>query len=49
MTGENFPFFGELLGHRRHLTTAGYAHLADRHIVEASERAGTLIAHTMAG
>ena len=29
MSGENLPLVGELLGHRRHRTTAGYAHLAD--------------------
>ncbi len=28
---------GKLLGHRRHRATAGYAHLADAHLVEAAE------------
>ena len=29
MAGENLPLVGQMLGHRRHATTAGYAHLAD--------------------
>ena len=28
-------------------TTAGYAHLADAHLVEAAERVGTLLAQAM--
>ena len=40
MSGENLPLVGKLLGHRRHRTTAGYAHLADVHLVEAAERVG---------
>ncbi len=44
MSGENLPLVGRLLGHRRHRTTAGYAHLADRHMAEAAERVGRLIA-----
>ena len=40
MSGENLPLVGKLLGHRRHRTTAGYAHLADGHLVEAAERSG---------
>ncbi len=38
MAGENLPLVGKLLGHRRHRTTAGYAHLADAHLVEAAEK-----------
>ena len=34
MSGENLPLVGKLLGHRRHRTTASYAHLADGHLVE---------------
>ncbi len=49
MSGENLPQVGKLLGHRRHRTTAGYAHLADGHLVEAAERVGALIAEAMAG
>ncbi len=49
MSGENLPQVGKLLGHRRHRTTAGYAHLADGHLVEAAERVGNLIAEGMAG
>ena len=44
MSGENLPLVGKLLGHRRHRTTAGYAHLADGHLVEAAEKVGNIIA-----
>ena len=44
MSGENLPLAGRLLGHR---TTAGYAHLADDHLVEAAERVGDTIAKAM--
>ena len=47
MAGENLPLVGRLLGHRRHRTTAGYAHLADAHLVEAAEKVGSLIAVQM--
>ena len=47
MAGENLPQVGRLLGHKRHRTTAGYAHLADGHLVEAAEKVGTLIAEAM--
>ena len=47
MAGENLPLVGKLLGHRRHRTTAGYAHLADRHVVEAAEKVGGAIAKAM--
>ena len=53
MSGRNLPLLGKLLGHRRHRTTAGYAHLDDGYLVEASERIGGIIAtqkeirHTM--
>ena len=47
MSGENLPLVGKLLGHRRHRTTAGYAHLADRHLVEAAERIGAIIIEMM--
>ena len=48
MAGENLPLVGKLLGHRRHRTTAGYAHLADAHLVEAAEKVGRIIARAMA-
>ena len=35
---------GKLLGHRRRSTTAGYAHLADAHLVETAEKVGSTIA-----
>ena len=47
MAGENLPLVGKLLGHRRHRTTAGYAHLDDAHLVEAAEKVGCLIADAM--
>ena len=47
MSGENLPLVGKLLGHRRHQTTAGYAHLADGHPVEAAERVGSIIVAAM--
>ena len=47
MAGENLPLVGKLLGHKRHRTTAGYAHLADAHLVEAAERVGSLVAEAM--
>ena len=40
MAAENLPLVGMLLGHRRHRTTARYAHLADAHLVEAAEKVG---------
>ena len=47
MSGEGLSQIGKLLGHRRHRTTAGYAHLADAHIVEAAEKVGNIIAKAM--
>ena len=48
MSGEKLPLVGKLLGHRRRATTAGYAHLADDHLVTAAERVGNAIAEAMA-
>ena len=48
MAGENLPLVGKLLGHRRHRTTAGYAHLADEHLVKAAEKVGNIIGEAMA-
>ena len=36
ISGENLPLVGKLLEHRRHATTAGYAHLADEHLAAAA-------------
>ena len=47
MVGETLPLVGKLLGHRRHRTTAGYAHLADAYLVEAAERIDRVIADAM--
>ena len=44
MSGENLLLVGKLLGHRRHSTTAGYAHLADAHLIET---VGCIIARAM--
>ena len=49
MAGENLPLVGKLLGHRRHRTTAGYAHVADGHLAVTAERIGCLIAEAMNG
>ena len=49
MAGAGLPLVDRLLGHSRHRTTAGYAHLADAHLVEAAEKVGSLIAEAMAG
>ena len=47
MSGENLPLVGRLLGHRCHETTAGYAHLADAHLVKAAERVGRIISEAL--
>ncbi len=47
MSGENLPLVGRLLGHRRHETTAEYAHLADGHLVKTAEKVGRLVAEAM--
>ena len=47
MAGENLPLVGKILGHRRHRTTAGYAHLADAHLVETAEKVGSIIAEAI--
>jgi len=43
MSGEGLLQVGKLLGHRRHRTTANYAHLADAHLVATAERIGSII------
>ena len=47
MMGENLPLVGKLLGHRRNRNTAGYAHLADAHLVEAAEKVGAIVESAM--
>ena len=47
MSGEGLSQVGKLLGHRRHRTTANYAHLADAHLVEAAEKVGHFVARAM--
>lgn len=52
MGGENFPLLDNLLdnllGHRRHRTTDGYAHVADAYLVEAAGTVGTFLSRAMA-
>ena len=48
MAGEGLPLVGRLLGHCRHRTTAGYAHLAVSHLLGAAEKVGKIIAKAMA-
>ena len=47
MSGENLPLVSRLLGHRQHRTTANYAHLADKHLVETADQIGSIIAAAM--
>lgn len=47
VTGENLPLVGKLLGHQRHRTTAGYAHLADGHLIEVAQKIGGIIMEAM--
>lgn len=47
MSGENLPLVGKILGHRRHRTTASYAHLADAHLIEMAEKIGSIITRMM--
>ena len=47
MSGENLPLVGRLLRHRRHQTRAGYAHVADTHLVQVPETVGSIIAEAM--
>ena len=47
MSSDNLPLVGKLLGHRRHRTTAGSAHLFGAHLFEAAEQVGTTIAQLM--
>ena len=49
MAGENLPLVGKMLGHRRHRTTAGYAHLSDEHLIEAAEQIGSIVLRAMLG
>ena len=44
MSGENLSLVGKLLRHRRHSTTADYAHLADTHLTRAAQPIGSRIA-----
>ena len=48
MGGKKLPQVGKRLRHRRHFITAGYAQLADGHLVETPEHIGGLIAEARA-
>lgn len=47
MSGKNLPLVGNLLGDRRHRTTADYAHLGDGHLVRAAEKVGVFVVSAM--
>ena len=47
MNGVGMVTIAKLLGHALVETTAGYAHLADGHLVETVEKVGSLIANAM--
>ena len=47
MNGADMVTIARLLGHALVETTAGYAHLADAHLVEAAEKVGGIIARAM--
>ena len=47
MNGVDMVNIAKLLGHRRQETTTGFFHIADRHLVEAEERIGEIIAEAM--
>ena len=48
MSGENLTPVGKLPGRRLHRTTAGDPRLADAHLVEAAEKAGSIVTEAMA-
>lgn len=45
--GRDIALDRQLLGHRRHSTTAEYTHLADIQFVETAEKVGSIIAEAM--
>ena len=49
LNGVDMVTVGKLLGHSDIETTAGYAHLADGHLVEAAEKVGAFIVRAMDG
>ena len=49
MAGEGLPQVGKLLGHRRHRTTAIYAHMDDAALRDAAAQVATVIACAMGG
>ncbi len=49
MNGVDMVTVAKLLGHSNIETTAGYAHLADGHLVEAAEKVGAFVARAMDG
>lgn len=43
MNKETLPMIGRLLGHANHRSTARYAHLDDRHLLDAAQQVGDAI------
>ena len=43
MNKETLPMIGRLLGHANHQSTARYAHLDDKHLLEAAEQIGEAV------
>jgi site-specific recombinase XerC len=46
---ETLPMIGKLLGHAKLHTISRYAHLDDRHVCDAADRVGDLIADVNVG
>ena len=47
MNKETLPMIGRLLGHANVQTTARYAHLDDRHVLEAAQQIGDAVGALM--
>jgi hypothetical protein len=43
MNRETLPMIGRLLGHAIHQSTARYAHLDDKHLLDAAQQVGNLV------
>lgn len=49
MSRETLPMIGRLLGHANHRSTARYAHLDDRHLLDAAQQVGDLVERLISG
>ena len=47
VSATELPLHKCITGHRRHQTTAGYAHLDDAHLIVSVEKVGSIIAEAM--